>query len=90
VKIFAVSLVLATGCAGALGGAGVSLVAPHTVQRPEYGTCLEAGGKIDLPRVGYVTQLTSTCFRAADAAIDPVQDAGSTAPICDKEDGGCP
>lgn len=66
-RAFALALLACGACSGALAGAGVTLVSPRTVERPEYGTCLEAGGKVELPNVGFVTQLTSTCFRAAQA-----------------------
>lgn len=67
-RSLALSLLAASGaCSGALAGAGVTIVSPRTVERPEYGTCLEAGGKVELPNVGFVTQLSSTCFRSAQA-----------------------
>jgi len=57
-----------SACAGSWGAPIVAPIAPHTIERVEYGTCIEAGGKVELPRVGTVAVLSATCFRALDDA----------------------
>lgn len=82
---------LCGACSGSLTGL-FSAVPAHVVERPEYGSCLEVGGKVHLPTIGTVTQLSSTCFRSqVDAGAVPeggvLEEEG---PTCDKNDGGCP
>lgn len=54
------------GCAAA-GAPQLSPVVPRVVLRPEWGTCVETGGKIEIPNTGTVAMLTSACFAAQDA-----------------------
>jgi hypothetical protein len=52
---------------------------------------LEVGGKVQLPQVGTVTQLSSTCFRASvDAGLPEGGVLEEDGPTCAKDDGGCP
>ena len=86
----AIAMGLCGACSGSLTGL-FSSVPAHVVERPEYGSCLEVGGKVSLPQIGTVTQLSSTCFRASvDAGALPeggvLEESG---PVCAKEDGGC-
>ena len=88
-------LSIAVGLCGACSGSLTGLftaVPAHVVERPEYGSCLEVGAKVQLPQIGVVTQLSSTCFRASvDAGVLPeggvLEESG---PACSKDDGGCP
>lgn len=61
------------GCAAA-GAPQLSPVVPRVVLRPEWGTCVETGGKIEIPHTGTVAMLTSACFAAQDAGA--IVDAG--------------
>lgn len=45
----------------------LSPVLPHVVHRAEWGTCIEGGGKFELPNTGIVAMLTSACFAPMDA-----------------------
>lgn len=86
----AVAMGLCGACSGSLTGL-FSAVPAHVVERPEYGSCVEVGGKVQLPQIGTVTQLSSTCFRAqVDGGALPesgvLEESG---PECDKIDGGC-
>ena len=78
-KLYAVAGVAAISVAACLGGCAaagapqLSPVVPRVVLRPEWGTCVETGGKIEIPNTGTVAMLTSACFAAQDAA----QDAGA-------------
>lgn len=47
----------------------LSPVMPRVVHRPEWGTCVEAGGKIELPQTGVMAMLTSACFAPMDSGI---------------------
>jgi len=79
-----------SGCAG--GSPHVTAVAPRIVQRTEYGTCLEVGGKVRMPGHGVLTQLSSTCWeREMDASVEEEADAGPSefeGPIEPKDGGG--
>lgn len=59
----------------------VVAITPHVVHRPEYGQCIEVGGKVEIDSVGVVTQLSSTCFAAMDAALSTRTDASAEANI---------
>lgn len=48
----------------AAGVPQVTAVAPRIVERPEYGTCLEVGGKVEVRGHGVLTQLSSTCWES--------------------------
>lgn len=63
-------------CAGSWGTPLVAPIPPHAIERAEYGMCIEAGGKVELPRVGTVAVLSATCFRALDDSA-VVADASS-------------
>ena len=72
------------GCAAA-GAPQLSPVVPRVVLRPEWGTCVETGGKIELPNTGVVAMLTSACFAPMDAAaaLDasaPIEDSDADVP----------
>lgn len=67
----------------------LSPIAPRVLVRPEYGTCVETGGKIEIPNTGTVAMLTSACFAGLDASA-PAADASEPEPaaIPDKSDAG--
>jgi hypothetical protein len=86
----AIAMGLCGACSGSLTGLFTAVPA-HVVERPEYGSCLEVGGKVQLPQVGTVTQLSSTCFRASvDAGLPEGGVLEEDGPTCAKDDGGCP
>jgi len=71
------------GCAAA-GAPQLSPVVPRVVLRPEWGTCVETGGKIEIPNTGTVAMLTSACFAAQDVdAGVPTQEPDDAAVVPD-------
>lgn len=64
-----VALAWLTGCASAVPH--VQAIPPTIRERPEYGTCAETGGKIEVAQAGVVSLLTSVCWRpmGADAGV---------------------
>lgn len=99
-KLYAVAGAGVLGLAACLGGCAagqtpvLSPVLPHVVHRPEWGVCLEGGGKFELPQTGVVAMLTSACFAPMDAGAPDASDAGAplddSGPIFDKSDAGAP
>jgi hypothetical protein len=92
-KAYAVVGAGVLGLAACLGGCSagqtpvLSPIIPRIVQRAEWGTCVETGGKIELPQTGTVAMLTSACFAPMDAgaatdasAPEPESDAGAPLP----------
>lgn len=74
------------GLAACLGGCAsgplhIQAIPPTIRERPEYGTCAETGGKIEVPQAGTVSLLTSVCWRPMDAGA-PVD---ASAPAVDPE-----
>lgn len=57
-----------SGCAAAQSPS-LSPISPHLVERAEYGTCAETGGKLEVPQAGTVALLTSVCWMRADAGV---------------------
>lgn len=100
VKMYAVAGAGVLGLAACLGGCAagqtpvLSPVLPHVVHRPEWGVCLEGGGKFELPQTGVVAMLTSACFAPMDAGAPDASDASAplddSGPIFDKSDAGAP
>lgn len=70
---------LVAGCAGSTPH--IQAIPPTIRERPEYGTCAETGGKIEVARAGVVSLLTSVCWRPMDAGA-PVD---ASAPAVDPE-----
>lgn len=70
---------LVAGCAGSTPH--IQAIPPTIRERPEYGTCAETGGKIEVPQAGTVSLLTSVCWRPMDAGA-PVD---ASAPAVDPE-----
>lgn len=80
------------GLAACLGGCASSplhtqAIAPSIVERPGYGTCAEAGGKIEVARAGVVTLLTSVCWAPLDGGVPAVADASAAGAIDDPDAG---
>lgn len=77
-----------SGCAGGQTPR-LSPIAPRVLVRPEYGTCVETGGKIEIPQAGTIAMLTSACFAGLDASAS-APDASEPEPavIPDKSDAG--
>lgn len=74
IALIAVIVALAlSGCA-ASQSPSLSTISPHLVERAEYGTCAETGGKLEVPQAGTVALLTSVCWMRADAG-SPQPDA---------------
>jgi hypothetical protein len=67
-----------SACAGAQGPS-LSPIPPRVVDRSAegYGSCLEVGGKVTIPSVGSVVQLSTTCFAAMDAGLPAARDASA-------------
>lgn len=81
-----VALALLTGCASS--PPSLRPIAPHLVERAEYGQCAETGGKIEVPQAGVVALLTSVCWMRADSgvAVDAAPEPVVVVP--DKADAG--
>lgn len=88
VALLALGITLLTGCAGGQTPR-LSPIAPRVLVRPEYGTCVETGGKIEIPQAGTIAMLTSACFASMDASAS-APDASEPEPavIPDKSDAG--
>lgn len=82
----AVWLAFMVGCAAS--PPSLRPIAPHLVERAEYGQCAETGGKIEVPQAGVVALLTSVCWMRADsgAAVDAAPEP--VVVIQDKADAG--
>ena len=68
IALAAVAALALSGCAAAQSPS-LSPISPHLVERPEYGTCAETGGKLEVPQAGTVALLTSVCWMRADAGV---------------------
>lgn len=68
IALVAVVALALSGCAAAQSPS-LSPISPHLVERPEYGTCAETGGKLEVPQAGTVALLTSVCWMRADAGV---------------------
>lgn len=82
--VLALSIVALDGCAAGQTPV-LSPVTPRVIQRAEWGTCVETGGKIELPNTGVVAMLTSACFAPMDAATTldasaPIEDSDADVP----------
>lgn len=88
VAMLVLGVLLLTGCAAGQTPR-LSPIAPRVLVRPEYGTCVETGGKIEIPNTGTVAMLTSACFASMDASA-PAADASEPEPAVtpDKSDAG--
>jgi hypothetical protein len=75
-----------SGCAGA--APSLSPIAPHVVHREEYGTCVESGGKLEVPQGPTFAMITQACMLmdAGSSATSGPSDA-SVAPPRAREDG---
>jgi hypothetical protein len=65
----------------------LSPIAPRVIERAEYGTCAETGGKVEIPSAGQIALLTSVCWLRADsgAALDASPEPEPAA-VADKSD----
>lgn len=68
VRLLIVCVLALSGCAAAQSPS-LSPISPHLVERAEYGTCAETGGKLEVPQAGTVALLTSVCWMRADAGV---------------------
>lgn len=68
IALAAVVALALSGCAAAQSPS-LSPISPNLVERPEYGTCAETGGKLEVPQAGTVALLTSVCWMRADAGV---------------------
>jgi len=74
------------GCAATQSPA-LSPIPPRVIDRPEYGSCVETGGKIEVPSAGAVALLTSVCWMRADSGVVAI-DASEPAYVEGKGDAG--
>jgi hypothetical protein len=67
----------------------LSPISPRVIERAEYGTCAETGGKVEIPSAGQIALLTSVCWLRADsgAALDASPEP-EPAVVADKSDAG--
>jgi hypothetical protein len=83
------------GMAACLGGCSagqtpvLSPISPRVIERAEWGTCAESGGKVEIPSAGQIALLTSVCWLRADsgAALDASPEP-EPAVVADKSDAG--
>lgn len=88
VRLLIVCVLALSGCAAAQSPS-LSPISPHLVERPEYGTCAETGGKLEVPQAGTVALLTSVCWMRADAgAAQPDAAPEPVVIVPDKTDAG--
>jgi len=73
------------GCAATQSPA-LSPIPPRVIDRPEYGSCVETGGKIEVPSAGAVALLTSVCWMRADSGVVAI-DASEPAAVDPKDSG---
>jgi len=93
-KLYAVAGVAAISVAACLGGCAaasnpmLSPIAPRFIDRPEYGRCIETGGKLQVPDGPSFALITQACMMM-DAGLD-APDASEPEPeaIPDKTDAG--
>lgn len=87
VALLALGAMLLGGCAAA-SNPMLSPIAPRIIERPEYGTCVETGGKLRVPEGPTFALLTQACM-LMDAGLD-APDASEPEPeaIPDKTDAG--
>lgn len=84
------------GLAACLGGCAaasnpmLSPIAPRIIERPEYGTCIETGGKLRVPDGPTFALLTQACMLMDSGAAQPDASAPEPEPavIPDKTDAG--
>lgn len=62
------------GCAA--GAPQLSPITPHIIQRAEYGTCIESGGKLEVPNGPTFAMITQACMMM-DAGAAVVADASA-------------
>jgi hypothetical protein len=65
----------------------LSPIAPRVIERAEYGTCAETGGKVEIPSAGQIAPLTSVCWLRADSgAVLDASAESEPAAVADKSD----
>lgn len=65
----------------------LSPIAPRVIERAEYGTCAETGGKVEIPSAGQIALLTSVCWLRADSgAVLDASAESEPAAVADKSD----
>lgn len=74
-----------SGCTGA--APKLSPVAPHVIHREEYGTCIESGGKLEVPNGPTFALLTQACM-LMDAGAVTANALRDDAAIAPDDDGG--
>lgn len=85
IVLLALGVALLSGCAATQSPA-LSPIPPRVIDRPEYGSCVETGGKIEVPSAGAVALLTSVCWMRADSGVVAI-DASEPAAVDPKDSG---
>jgi hypothetical protein len=89
VALLALGASLLSGCAAA-SNPMLSPIAPRIIERPEYGTCIETGGKLRVPDGPTFALLTQACMLMDASSSRPDASAPEPEPavIPDKTDAG--
>jgi hypothetical protein len=88
VAMLALGVMMLAGCSAGQTPV-LSPISPRVIERAEYGTCAETGGKVEIPSAGQIALLTSVCWLRADsgAALDASPEP-EPAVVADKSDAG--
>lgn len=86
IALLSLGALLLGGCAAA-SNPMLSPIAPRIIERPEYGTCIETGGKLRVPEGPTFALLTQACMMMdASAPVDASEPEPEAIP--DKVDAG--